>query len=367
MKLNVSYLISALCVFFVLGAHGSEGKEVYPPTRPRIISPQTDSIDEARRLPPVSQSVRLKNDLLGLQQGSIQERIEKLKRKVIKDLVFVPGGVYMMGDFGSEVTTEKLPFTPWANNKPLHKVTISSFSISRFKTTFSELDVFLDANGQPRLDDDVLPYRSALVPAGAVWQQAKDYCQWLGKITGVSFDLPTEAQWEYAARSRGQNFLFATNDGNLSFGRNIDDFNQRKLITPLSDNLDNWGGRGMVENYPVGLFPPNPLGLYDMSSDGYEWVGDWYQDNYYESSPEKNPRGPESGKWKVARSASNDEPKGHFNNSVTRRAWDPDLAIDPADGEPYTDLLTGKPRPLPRGGFSWRCVVNSEDPVNLIK
>nr|WP_275405515.1 SUMF1/EgtB/PvdO family nonheme iron enzyme [Burkholderia territorii] len=351
----------------MLSAHESEGKEVYPPTRPRIISPETESIDIARHLPLVSQSNALKESLLGLQQGSIQERIEKLKRKVLEDLVFVRGGTYMMGDFGSLMTKEQLPFTPWENNKPLHKVTLSSFSIGRFKTTFSEFDVFLDANGQPHLDDDALPYRNALVPAGALWKQARDYCQWLGEFTGVPFDLPTEAQWEYAARSRGQNFLFSTNDGNLDFGRNIDDSNQRALITPLSENRNKGGVRKMVENYPVGLFPSNPLGLYDMSSDGYEWVGDWYQSNYYEASPEKNPRGPGSGKWKVARSASNDEPKGHFNNSVTRRAWDPSLAIDPADGEPYTDLLMGKPRPLPRGGFSWRCVVNSEEPVNLVK
>ncbi|WP_196487272.1 formylglycine-generating enzyme family protein [Burkholderia territorii] len=367
MKGYVSYLLCALCASVVLGAHESEGKEVYPPARPRIISPETESIDIARHLPLVSQSSTLKENLLELQQGSIQERIEKLRRKVLEDLVFVRGGTYMMGDFGSLMTKEKLPFTPWENNKPLHKVTLSSFSISRFKTTFSEFDVFLDANGQPHLDDDALPYRNALVPAGAVWKQARDYCQWLGEITGVPFDLPTEAQWEYAARSRGQNFLFSTNDGNLDFGRNIDDSNQRALITPLSDKRNKGGGRKIVENYPVGLFPPNPLGLYDMSSDGYEWVGDWYQSNYYEVSPEKNPRGPGSGKWKVARSASNDEPKGHFNNSVTRRAWDPDLSIDPVDGKPYTDLLTGKPRPLPRGGFSWRCVVNSEDPVNPVK
>ncbi len=330
-----------------------------PPVKIHV-SRGTDSVDEAKRLPPVTQPAALTHDLRDLQEGTTNARIEKLKRKVLADLVSLPGGAYMMGDFGTLVTEEKLPLTFSTDNKPLHKVTLSSFSISRYKTTFAEYDVFLDANKIPHIDDDVVPYRNPYVPAGALWQQAKDYCQWLGKITGVPFDLPTESQWEYAARSGGRNFVFATSDGNLERGRNIDDYYQLKLISPVSDSKDKWGNTTQVRTYPVGIFPPNPVGLYDMNHDGYEWMNDWYQADYYKISPQLDPKGPSSGQWKVVRSAPIGEPVGYYNNNLTRNAWDPTLNVDRRSGRPHVDAVTGEPAPFWAGGFSWRCVVNSD-------
>jgi formylglycine-generating enzyme len=340
----------------LLVSHPAGSTEVQPPVKIHV-SHETNSLDEAKLLPPLSQPTGLAERLLDLQKGSLEERVEKLKKKVLADLVHVPGGTYMMGDFGSLVTEEKLPMTFSRDNKPLHKVTLSSFDISRYKTTFAEYDVFLDVKKKPHLDDDIMPYRNALVPAGSVWQEAKAYCQWLGEVTGRQFDLPTEAQWEYAARSGGKNFLFATNDGNLEWGKNIDDRNQRKLIAPFADQKVVNGNQKHTETYPIGMFPPSPLGLYDMNHDGYEWMNDWYQADYYKSSPEANPDGPPSGKWRVIRSAPIGEPVGYYNHTLTRYAWDPKLADSrpgiPEGYVPSTD-------PVWSGSFSWRCVVNSD-------
>ncbi|CDI22807.1 conserved hypothetical protein [Klebsiella pneumoniae subsp. pneumoniae SA1] len=126
---------------------------------------------------------------------------------------------------------------------------------------------------------------------GVTWQQAKDYCQWLGKESGKKIDLPTEAQWEYAARSRGQYLPFATNNGNFELGSNIPE--QKKL----DEYTDGYG----FPIYPIGKYPPNPLGLYDMGLSGAEWSNDWYSTDYYSHSPIYDPQGPVKGNEKVLR------------------------------------------------------------------
>jgi formylglycine-generating enzyme required for sulfatase activity len=126
---------------------------------------------------------------------------------------------------------------------------------------------------------------------GVTWQQAKDYCLWLGKVSGKRIDLPTEAQWEYAARSRGKYLPFATNNGEFEPGKNIPDY------ATLEKYTDGFG----FPLYPIGIYPPNPLGLYDMGLSGSEWTNDWYASDYYSKSPVNDPRGPDSGSKKVLR------------------------------------------------------------------
>jgi formylglycine-generating enzyme required for sulfatase activity len=118
-------------------------------------------------------------------------------------------------------------------------------------------------------------------------------------------DLPTEAQWEYAARNRGQLVVFATDNGKVEPGRNIPTYEwleehnnapEGVLSSPLS-------------TYEVGLFPPNPLGLYDMVSNAFDWTLDWYDEKYYAKSPERNPTGPATGTKKVRRGNENMEPR----------------------------------------------------------
>lgn len=210
--------------------------------------------------------------------GSIQQRAQALAQRVKKELVFLPGGTFEMGDWGNE---EGLPYDSDENSKPVHSVTLDGFSMMAYKVTYEDFDLFTDAVGEQRINQDPwdAKHRMPRKPAGVNWYGAKAYCEWLGKISGLPFDLPTEAQWEYAARSGGKKVLFATDNGMIDKDRNFP-WDREDLTTP-----------------EIGSYPPNPAGLYGMLDfKGSEWVNDWYDPNYYKHSPMLNPKGPESGK-----------------------------------------------------------------------
>ncbi|HHE3875397.1 SUMF1/EgtB/PvdO family nonheme iron enzyme [Klebsiella pneumoniae] len=236
--------------------------------------------------------------LLGCDQKSTGKRetlSEALVAKSLSNMVPVKGGEFLMGDFGPLVG-EKLPFSINQDDKVLHKVILSDFSISKFKVTNDDYNKYLQITGikKPPINILVKEYPSLQkgdYSVGVTWQQAKDYCQWLGKESDKNIDLPTEAQWEYAARSRGQYLLFATNNGNFELGSNIPE--QKKL----DEYTDGYG----FPIYPIGKYPPNPLGLYDMGLSGAEWSNDWYSTDYYSHSPVYDPQGPVKGNEKVLR------------------------------------------------------------------
>lgn len=249
-----------------------------------------------RRLPPEKvfvQPPEIAKEFEPLATGSLKERLEALKQKVKRDFVFVQGGTFMMGDFGPVRTPEKLYYTGQRDNKPLHEVTLSSFSLSRFKVTYLEFDLFSEATGRKKVAQETWSKsdRKPLNPARSPWKDAQNYCRWLGSLTKLPIDLPTEAQWEYAARDRGKFNLFPTNSGEYEPGYNLSHYNQRVA-------------NETAQYYPVGIFPPTPLGLYDMAENGFEWMQDWYAEDYYENSPKEDPKGPPSGNEKVKRSRS---------------------------------------------------------------
>ncbi len=174
-------------------------------------------------------------------------------------------------------------------NRPVHKVTLDSYYMGAYEVTFSDYDIYTRAEGKPLVRQDIRtdPVRySPNRPVGIGWNGARDYCQWLGEKTKLPFDLPTEAQWEYAARNRGKNVVFATDTGLLEPGRNF-----------TRDDIP------VFARFPeeVGLYAPTPMGFYNLSDNAHEFVKDWYAKDYYEHSPEHNPQGPESGTYKVTR------------------------------------------------------------------
>lgn len=289
--------------------------------------------------------------------------LQGLIHQVKANLVFVEGGDFLMGDFGAKYGPEKIQLDTQMDSKPLHKVTLTSYSISKFKTTNQEYQLYLKLNNlslrennnpltQKRMDSlNKLPD----TPAHIDWYAAERYCTWLGKVSGLPFALPTEAQWEYAARSRGQFIIAGTNSGILEMksinrGINISGSLDRE---DFSKKMGLAGGTMVA--LPVDSYPPNPLGLYDMAGNGLEWINDWYDPDYYNNSPTVDPRGPEKPIFKRLEGIYSTEEKyqkvlrgvalsGPFYGlTVARSKYSPDTNV--------TSVTTV------------RCAVNSPQPV----
>ncbi|WP_193161808.1 formylglycine-generating enzyme family protein [Enterobacter ludwigii] len=280
--------------------------------------------------------------LTGCDQNNADAQVAKaLVDKSIANMIPVQGGEFLMGDFGPLVK-EKLPFSIQQDDKHLHKVILSDFMISKFKVTNADYAAYLKSTGKEKPPADIMAKRHPSLlkddyPVGVIWQQSKDYCQWLGKMSGKKIDLPTEAQWEYAARSRGQYLPFATDNGEFEKGKNI----------PGEEQLDEYTDGLGIPIYPIGKYPPNPLGLYDMGLSGSEWVNDWYASDYYSHSPLKDPQGPEKGTRKVLR--GNVGGDSQYALTMFRQSSQPVPKIDADDD--YEKYGVGPQ-------YVFRCVMN---------
>jgi formylglycine-generating enzyme required for sulfatase activity len=218
------------------------------------------------------------------------KKFEQFANRQFSEMVFVKGGSFHMGPSQKE----KKWIAP--NNQPRHKVNLTGYYIDKYLVTYANFDKYTELNHLSRIDEEGYKlkafYRTPKHPVTTVsWYQANNYCHYLAKKTGLPFDLPTEAQWEYAARDRGQEVVDATNTGTSIIGKN----------TPSAHQLETQPGH--LDNtrfpMPVGSFPPNPLGLYDMTGSIYQWMKNWYYN--YPSSAQINPQGPKTGTQKVVR------------------------------------------------------------------
>lgn len=296
------------------------------------------------------QPASLVEDLKKLQSGSLAQRLKALADKSRRDQVFVKGGTFQMGDFGHLQSEEKLPWDGNSDSSPLHEVTLDSYSISRYKVTLAEFDLYAEVNKVASVQTEDIyetalaswqPWRKPSNPAGVTWEQAKAYCQWVGALTKQPFDLPTEAQWEYAARDRGKFIVYPTNNGKLEWNVNAPSYDLTGSI--------NGGHAGWP--FGIALFPPSPLGLYDLTINSLDWVEDWYDSDYYEVSDKtKNPRGPKQGSEKVQRSWPTSDSRAAM--TMTRRAEPPGPQ----------KRKNGAPKSTTFGGL--RCVTHSTQPIS---
>jgi formylglycine-generating enzyme required for sulfatase activity len=263
------------------------------------------------------------------------EKVRQFATQQLNDMVFVQDGSFMMGPGAKEAK--------WVapNNQPRHKVTLSSYYMSKYLVTYGDFDRYTESTGLPMIDKDGYKLkafnRNAKHPVTTVtWQQANNYCQYLAQKTGLPFDLPTEAQWEYAARSRGLEVNDATNTGTSIFGEN----------TPDAQQLENQPGNVVKLPFPmeVGKFPPNPLGLYDMTGSVYQWMKNWYYN--YTSSAKTDPQGPKTGSKKMVRGGGIDVNEEAYIGVYARLAVDPTMKNE-VDG--------------------FRCVINSEKPMSELQ
>jgi len=220
----------------------------------------------------------------------------------------IEGGTYRMG------CIETRDGSCNSNETPDHEVSISSFYLGKYEVTLKQFKAFVEAT---KYQTDADKRGSSYVWTGSTYQEKKGvnwkadvagnprsaaeyehpvihvsqndavaYCRWLSQQTGKTYRLPTEAEWEYAARG-----------GKLSKGYKSAGSNELKEVAWYDGNSNN-------TTHKVGSLQANELGLYDMSGNVWEWCSDWYASDYYKNSPASNPKGPDSGTRAVSRGGS---------------------------------------------------------------
>jgi formylglycine-generating enzyme len=215
--------------------------------------------------------------------GDIDDALMKLKDRTFDDLVFIGVYAFFMGDdCGIDSSSIKDSVnedsaTPCAEDKndalPVHIVSMKDFSIQAYEVSYQDFDIYSNITGKDPIATELIntPYRQENLPVTLIaWNQARAYCKWLGKQIGYPMDLPSEAQWESAARGGKSNCGYATNNGQIEFGVNIID--PKNTTHPM----------------PIGSWAPNPEGIYDMTGNVDEWTLDLW--HHYTHEPPFNPR-----------------------------------------------------------------------------
>jgi len=225
------------------------------------------------------------------------------------NMVFIQGGEFLMG------SSDGMPY-----EAPVHQVTVKSFLIDAHEVTIAEFAKFVAAT-QYKTEAERLGWSGAFNrksgewgkvsganwrhPDGpesspsedepvcqVSWEDAVAYAKWIGKR------LPTEAEWEFAARGGLVGMKYAWGDKLRPNGKPVANWWQGHF--PERDTGED-GFRGRA---PVGSFPPNGYGLYDTAGNVWEWCEDWFADDYYQNSPNSNPSGPAAGFERVIRGGS---------------------------------------------------------------
>ncbi len=184
------------------------------------------------------------------------------------NMIYVEGGTFMMGSNEGE-----------ADEKPVHSVTVNSFYISKYEVTQKEWINIMGSNPSYFKGDNLPVERVS-------WNDVQEFIKKLNQKTGQKYRLPTEAEWEYAARG-----------GNKSNGYKYSGSNNKDEVAWYYNNSNS-------KTHEVGTKAPNELGIYDMTGNVWEWCSDWYDENYYKNSPSNNPKGPNSGDYRVLRGGS---------------------------------------------------------------
>ncbi len=190
------------------------------------------------------------------------------------EMVYVEGGSFEMGSEDEEVFYYS----------PIHTVQVSSYYLAQYPVTQGLWKAVLgEANNPFRFKSDSSPVERVS------WEDAQGFIQKLNEQTKQDYRLPTEAEWEYAARG----------------GRHSE---EHPYTYAGSDDIEEvaWyeENTAKLRTMPVGLKAPNSLDLYDISGNVWEWCQDWYARDYYSKSPQKDPKGPSEGSYRVFRGGS---------------------------------------------------------------
>lgn len=237
------------------------------------------------------------------------------------EFINVPGGCYRMGDiFG----------TGMAQELPVHDVCVDDFALGKHLVTVGQFRAFVAATGYTteaergmgcgiwdfaRLRTFMQTTKHWRDPGFAqddrhpvlcvTWHDAAAFADWLAAATGIAYRLPTEAEYEYAARSGGKDYEYPWGKG-APVGNVYDESGHRALR--ISDKPESALFHGYDDGYvytaPVGSFAPNALGLHDMAGNVCAWMSDWYGENWYAQSPRDNPKGPALGSQRMLRGST---------------------------------------------------------------
>jgi len=205
-----------------------------------------------------------------------RKRLEEEQRRAEEEIrtapmAVVPAGAFWMGSADGR-----------ENEMPRRRVYLDTFNIDRYEVTNSEYEKFMKATGHgtPEFWSDLSLNELQQPVVGVTWHDAEAYCKWAKKR------LPTEAEWEKAARG--------TDGRKYPWGNDEPDSSKA--------NYYFWWlfftRTAHVGSYPNGA---SPYGVHDMAGNVWEWVADWYDESYYQRAPERNPKGPNSGQYRVFR------------------------------------------------------------------
>lgn len=218
---------------------------------------------------------------------AMAKRPKAISGKGKEGMVFVKGGCFEMGDTSGDGESYE---------KPAHAVCVADFYMGEAELTQAEWQDIMGNNPSYFKDCDTCPVENVS------WNDIQEYIKRLNEKTGKNYRLPTEAEWEYAAKSGGKKEKWAGTSVESELGEYA------------------WyGGNSEKKTHSVKQKKANGLGLYDMSGNVWEWISDWYDARYYETSPKNNPNGPSGGSEHVLRGGSwLDNPK-RFR--LTSRNW----------------------------------------------
>ncbi|HEY2019285.1 MAG TPA: formylglycine-generating enzyme family protein [Bryobacteraceae bacterium] len=243
------------------------------------------------------------------------------------DFVLVPAGPFRMGDnFGEGDPRER----------PVHTVELSAFYIGKYEVTNGQFRKFRDdpdyanpkfwPDGRPVPKDQVPYWNDARNHGGGTpgsddypvqgvnWDSAVAYCRWLSAKTGKTYRLPTEAEWEKAARGTDQRRYPWGNEIDHSYANFVG-----------ASAFDTGSPVGMYDGAKHGELQTHsgasPYGAFDMAGNVMEWCQDWYARDYYSASPRKNPQGPATGAWRVLRGGTFFMESFDLRSSARTAAW----------------------------------------------
>jgi formylglycine-generating enzyme required for sulfatase activity len=197
----------------------------------------------------------------------------KVNKKVAgePEMVIIKGGIFPMGCTDNEC---------WGDGReePVHLVTVSNFQISKYPITQKQWKAIMGNNPSYFKGCDDCPVEMV------TWEDAQEFIAKLNAATGKNYRLPTEAEWEFAARG-----------GNKSRGYKYSGSNDIDAVAWHVDNSEK-------KTHPVGTKAPNELGIYDMSGNVWEWCNDWY--GSYSANEQVDPQGPPERNYRVGRGGS---------------------------------------------------------------